>query len=92
MYGGQKINGHPHMSFTRCMKLIDNKQNIYEKHSSTEGINIKVDSIALVLPMLSPLIHILTVSLQRRIYQRIHMMKDIPCEACEIESVKICIP
>ena len=44
------------------MKLINNKQNIYEKHSSTEGVNIKVDSIAVVSAMLSTLIHILKVS------------------------------
>ena len=68
MYGGQKIDGeslyyyNSHTSFRRCMKLINNKQNIYEKHSSTEGVNIKVDSIAVVSAMLSPLIHILKVS------------------------------
>ena len=68
VYGGQKIDGeslyyyNSHMIFRRCMKLINNKQNIYEKHSSTEGVNIKVDSIAVVSAMLSPLIHILKVS------------------------------
>ena len=59
---------------------------MYEKHFSGGGLNVKVGSIAVVVvvvsAMLSPLIH----------YKRIHVMKDIPCEACEIENVKICIP
>ena len=57
---------------------------MYEKCFSGGGLNVKVGSIEVVVvsAVLSPLIH----------YKRIHMMKDISCEACEIESVKICIP
>ena len=51
---------------------------MYEKHFSGGGLNVKVGSIAVVVvsAMLSPLIH----------YKRIHVMKDISCEACEIEK------
>ena len=51
---------------------------MYEKHFSGGGLNVKFGSIAgvVVSAMLSPLIH----------YKRIHVMKDISCEACEIEK------